>query len=76
LLNGKFFDGEKSREKIYEDLPVLHTFSGETRGRLSPPPPKIYESNFFTMILYNSENSIRDVRPFCHPLFRHSRVVK
>jgi len=28
------------------------------------------------MILYNSENSIRDVRPFCSPLFCHSRAVK
>jgi len=26
-------------------------------------PPKTYESNFFTMILYNSENSIRDIKP-------------
>jgi len=28
------------------------------------------------MILYNSESNIRDTRPFCHPLFRHSGVVK
>jgi len=28
------------------------------------------------MILYNSENSIRDVRPFCLLLFCHSRAVK
>ena len=39
-------------------------------------PPKTYVSNFFTMILYNSENSIRDLRPFCRPLFYHSSVVK
>jgi len=39
--------------------------------------PKTYGSNFlFTMILYNSENSIRDIRPFCHPLFSHSNFVK
>jgi len=31
---------------------------------------------FFTMILYNSENSICDIRLFCHPLFCHSNVVK
>jgi len=28
------------------------------------------------MIFYNSENSIRDIRPFCRPLFCHSSVVK
>jgi len=28
------------------------------------------------MILYNSENSIRDIGPFCRPLFCHSSVVK
>jgi len=30
----------------------------------------------FTMILCNSENSIRDIRPFCRPLFFHSSGVK
>jgi len=25
---------------------------------------------------YSSENSIRDLRPFCRPVFCHSRVVK
>ena len=30
----------------------------------------------FTMILYNSENGIRDIRPFCRPFFCHSSVVK
>jgi len=28
------------------------------------------------MILYSSENNIRDIRPFGHPLFGHSIVVK
>jgi len=28
------------------------------------------------MIFFNSENSIRDVRPFCCALFCHSSVVK
>ena len=37
--------------------------------------PKTYESNF-TMILYNPENSIRDIRRFCDPLFCRSSVVK
>jgi len=28
------------------------------------------------MIVHNPENSIRNPRPFCHPLFCHSSVVK
>jgi len=28
---------------------------------------KLAKVNFFTMILYNSENNIRDKRSFCHP---------
>jgi len=39
-------------------------------------PPKTYELTSFTMILYDSENSIRNTRPFCHPLFCHRSVVK
>jgi len=31
---------------------------------------------FFTMILHNLESTIRDVRPFCRPLFCHSSVMK
>jgi len=27
-------------------------------------PPKTYESNFFTIMLYNSEHNIRDIRLF------------
>jgi len=42
----------------------------------SPPPLKPKKVTFFTMILNNSENSIRDIRPCCHPLFCHSSVVK
>jgi len=40
------------------------------------PPLKLAKVTFFTMILHNSKNSIRDIRPFCRPLFCHSRVVK
>ena len=42
-------------------------------------PRKTYESNFSNHDfeqLKNSENSIRDFRPFCRPLFCHSSVVK
>jgi len=43
-------------------------------GRPTPKPTKV---NIFTMIfLYNSQNSIRDLRPFFRPLFCHSSVVK
>jgi len=38
--------------------------------------PKTYESTLFTLIEYNSENSIRNTRLFCHPLFCHRSVVK
>jgi len=39
-------------------------------------PPKTYELTLFTMIVYNSENSIRNTRPFCHPLVCRRSVVK
>ena len=38
--------------------------------------PKTYELALFTMIVYNSENSIHNTRPFCHPLICHRSVVK
>jgi len=37
--------------------------------------PKTYELGLFTMIMYNSENSIRNTRPFCQLLFCYSSVV-
>ena len=51
---------------------------GRTReGRLGPSPPlKPKKVAFITNILYNSENTIRDIRPFRHPLFCHSSAVK
>jgi len=59
---------------------LLPSFCG-SQGRIQRgaiAPPKTYESTvtLFTMILYNSENNIRDTRPFCRPLFCHSSVVK
>ena len=38
--------------------------------------PKTYEVTLFAMIVYNSENSIRNARLFCHPLFCHRSVVR
>jgi len=51
------------------------TFRGGSRGR-SIAPLKPTKNTFFTMILNNSENSIRDVRSFCRALFCHSSRVK
>jgi len=42
--------------------------------RLSPLKHK--KVTLFKMILYNAENNIRDIRPFCRPLFCHRSVVK
>jgi len=41
---------------------------------MAPLKPK--KVTLFTMILCNSENNIRDIRPFCCALFCHSSVVK
>jgi len=38
--------------------------------------PKTYELTLFTMIVCNSENSIRNAGLFCHPVFCHRSVVK
>jgi len=45
-----------------------------SRGAIAPLKPT--KVTLFTMILFNSENSTRDTRPFCRPLFCHSSVVK
>jgi len=47
---------------------------GGAIGAIAPLKPS--KVTFFTMILHKSENSIRDGRPFCRPLFGHSRDVK
>jgi len=38
-------------------------------------PLKLAKVSLFTVILYNSEISIRDLKPFCHLLFCHSRLL-
>jgi len=46
-------------------------------GRLGRSPLlKLTKVTLFAMILYNSENSIRDIRPFRRPLFCRSSVVE
>ena len=44
------------------------------RGAIAPL--KLTKLTFFTMILYNSESTIGDIRPIWVPLFCHSSVVK
>jgi len=39
-------------------------------------PLKLEKVTLITMVLYNSENNIRNVRPFCCPLFCPSSFVK
>jgi len=46
-------------------------------GRFGRSPLlKPMKVTFFTMILYNLENSICDFKPFCSPLFCYSNDVK
>jgi len=45
-------------------------------GTITPPPLKPTKVTLINIILCNSENNIRDERPFCHPLFCHSSAVK
>ena len=40
------------------------------------PPPKPTKVTLFAIILYNLENSIRDIKPICRPIFCHSSAVK
>jgi len=53
---------------------ILHR--GRSREDWGNRPPKIYESNLFTTILYNLENNIRDIRPFRRLLFCRNSFVK
>jgi len=47
---------------------------GVAIGAIAPQKPT--RVTFFTIILHNSETSIRDIRPFCCPLFCNSSVMK
>jgi len=55
-------------------IPILLHKGGSRR--LGGHPPKPTKVTFFNMILYNSENRIHDIRPFCRLLFRHSSALK
>ena len=60
-------------------LPSFTTvYNSDSQGRIqgaiaSSKPAKVI---LLTMILYNSENSIRDIKSFSRPLFCRSSVVK
>ena len=55
-------------------MPVVEAGADPEGGdRPALKPAKV---TLFTMILHNSENNIRDIWPFCHPLFGHNIVVK
>jgi len=49
-----------------------------SRGAIRAISPSLKPTKviLITMILYNSEKSILDIRPFCCSLFCHSSVVK
>jgi len=64
------------RHLDFSTLELVNTEPGRIRGGGAIAPLKPTKETFFTKILYNPENSIRDVRPFRHPLFCHSSVVK
>ena len=49
---------------------------GSDWGDRTPPHVKPKKVTFCTMLLYNSENSIRYLKPFCRPIFCHSSVLK
>jgi len=53
----------------------LRSRGGSRGGDCAIASLKTYESNFATMISYNSEKSIRDIRSFCRPLFCHRAEV-
>jgi len=53
------------------DIQARWDSGGSSRG-IAPLKPTT--ETLFIMILYNSENNIRDVKPFCRPLFCHSNV--
>jgi len=48
--------------------------SGSRGGGNRPPKPA--KVTLFTIILHNSENNIRDIRPFCRLRFCHNSVLK
>jgi len=73
------------RNKYRNRLDMNKTSANATRlklrgrirgGNWGNRPLKPTKVTLFTVILFNWEKSIRDIRPFCGQLFCHSSVVK
>jgi len=66
------------RKKIHSAFGALGSVALKAGAdpRVAIAPLKPTKVILLAMIVYNSENSIRDLRPFCHPLFCRSSVVK
>ena len=62
--------------KISQKEPVSQMCAGTDPGGGGDRLHKTYKSNFSHHDFYNSENNIRDINPFCRPLFCNSSVVK
>ena len=79
----KFFFSAALNSFLHVTIQNYQTYKRARRGgykgcgRLGrSPAPNPTKLTFFTMVLYNSENKIRHMRPMCRPLFYHSSVVK
>ena len=68
------WDWEKIESSVTDDHAFQRSDRGKSKGTVAPLKPM--KVTLFTTILYNSKNSIRDIRPFCRPLLCHSSVVK
>jgi len=63
--------GRHSLQSSRSVLNINSAFRSQA-GDSSLKPTKVTP---FTIIWYNSENNIRNARPFCRPLFCHSSVI-
>ena len=54
--------------------PIINSGQGRIQGAITPLKPT--RVNIFAMILYNWQNSIRDLRPFCCPFVLSQQCCK
>jgi len=74
-----FLDGLKDMRRMpsHNLTEKAHAFSHDCWSEPGDDrPPETYESNFFTIILYNSGNNSHDIDSFCRPLFCHNRCCE
>jgi len=78
LCLANFLQAIISERRVLLPRAIIHRSKGGSREqRLGRSRPlKSTKVASFTMIFNNSENSIRDKRPFCRPLLCHSSVVE